>query len=67
MGFGHRRAESRYNVRMVEKNYKLGSLVRVPQHTSVRRAVEPEPEILWTLRDPRSTRPDSDSKRTRHE
>ena len=33
IGFGHRRAESRYNERMVEKQYKPGNLVRVVQHT----------------------------------
>ena len=33
IGFGHRRAESRYSERLVEKQYKPGSLVRVVQHT----------------------------------
>ena len=33
IGFGHRCAESRYNERLVEKEYKFGSLVRVIQHT----------------------------------
>ena len=33
IGFGHRRAESRYNERMVENQYKQGILVRVVQHT----------------------------------
>ena len=33
IGFGHRLAESRYNERIVEKQYMPGSLVRVAQHT----------------------------------
>ena len=33
IGFGHRRAESRYKDKIVEKQYKPGSLVRVVQHT----------------------------------
>ena len=33
IGFGHRRPKSRYNERMVEKEYKIGSLVRGLQHT----------------------------------
>ena len=33
IGFGHRSAESRYNERMVEKQYKPGNLIRVVQHT----------------------------------
>ena len=33
IGFGNRRAESRYNEKIVEKQYKPGSLVRVVQHT----------------------------------
>ena len=32
IGFKHRRAEPRYKERMVEKQYKPGSLVRVVQH-----------------------------------
>ena len=33
INFGHRRAESRYNERMVEKQFKPENLVRVVQHT----------------------------------
>ena len=33
IGLGHRYAESRYNEKMVEKQCKPGSLVRVLQHT----------------------------------
>ena len=33
ISFGHRRAESRYNERIVEKQYKPGNLVRVVQQT----------------------------------
>ena len=66
IGFGHRRAESRYNERMVEKQYKPGSLGRVQQHIhpySVPSKLNPK---FSGLRDSRSTRPDSDSERTRH-
>ena len=33
IGSGHRRAESQYNEKMLEKQYKPGNLVRVVQHT----------------------------------
>ena len=33
IGLGHRRAETRYNERAVEKLYRPGTLVRVIQHT----------------------------------
>ena len=33
IGIGHRRAESRYNERIVEKQYKPGSFVRVAHNT----------------------------------
>ena len=32
ISFGHRRAESRFNQKIVENQYKPGSLVRVIQH-----------------------------------
>ena len=38
IGFKHRRAESRYNEKIVEKQYKPGSLVSIPIRTVCRRS-----------------------------
>ena len=40
IGHGHKRAESRYNERVVERAYQPGCLVRVLQHMQSQRAVE---------------------------
>ena len=67
IGFGHRRAESRYNERMVENQYKPGNLVCVVQQTHLYNVPSKLSEVFWTLRSSRSTLPDCDSERTRHE
>ena len=67
IGFGHRRPESRYNERMVEKQYKPGNLVRVVQHThlyGVPSKLNPKFSRLCKVLEVRGP---TDSKRTRHE
>ena len=46
INFGHCRAESRYNEKIIEKQYKPGNLVRIVQNTPVRCTVEAQPEVL---------------------
>ena len=66
IGHGHKRAESRYNERVVEHAYQPGCLVRVLQHERNRNTPSKLDTVLWPVRSTGSPRPAPHSARARH-